>query len=136
MGKCGNVKQKPFRQIYAYSCIFRQIQTHLNTFRHNKTIQTYSGIIQTICSDIFWTLCNPGTYLYLEFRTLNPDIFRILVYSKPEAYSEPWYIENSGTFRTRGILRILAYSKPWDIYNRRHTQNFVKCLRWRALRNS
>ena len=45
---------------------------------------------------IFSTLCNPGT-----FRTL------VLAYSKPEAYSAPWYIQNSGTFRTKNIFRVL-----------------------------
>ena len=39
------------------------------------------------------------------------------------AYSEPSYIQNSGIFRIRGILRTLAYSKTWHIQNRTHIQN-------------
>ena len=64
----------------------------------------------------------------------NSGMFRILAYSKPEAYSEPWYIKNSGILRTRDIFRILGYSETWDIQNRRHTQNFVKHLQWSTLR--
>ena len=75
MEKCKNVKQKPFRQIYAYS----------RKLRHN---QAYSGIIQAF-SEPCLTM----------------------------AYSELWYIQNSDTFRTRDIFRILGYSEPWDIQN-------------------
>ena len=42
-----------------------------------------------------------------------------MAYSKPEAYSELWYIQKSGTFRTRdiqnqnpGLFRTLGYSEP------------------------
>ena len=35
-----------------------------------------------------------------------------MTYSKPEAYSELWYIQNSSTFRTRDIIRIIGYSEP------------------------
>ena len=35
-----------------------------------------------------------------------------MAYSKPKAYSEPWYIQNSGTIRTRDIFRILGFSEP------------------------
>ena len=35
-----------------------------------------------------------------------------MTYTKPEAYSELWYIQNSGTFRTRHILRIIGYLEP------------------------
>ena len=51
-------------------------------------------------------------------------IFRILACLKPEAYSELWYIQNSGTFKTRELFRILGYSK-------RHTQSLDKHL-WRS----
>ena len=68
---------------------------------HGHTIQTYldkieySGIFRNY-SSIFWPLCHPG-------------IFWILAYSKPEVYSGPWCIQNSGVFRTRDIFRILGY---------------------------
>ena len=114
MGRWGNVKQKPFKQIQAYSHIFRHIQAYSDISRHN---QAYSGIIQ--------------------------------LYSEPcvtLAYSELWYIQNPGIFKTRGIFSNLihpklwhiqnqrhiqnsGYSRPWDIQNRRHSRNLVKHVR-------
>ena len=58
----------------------------------------------------------------------NSGIFRTQVYSEPAAYSEPWYIQNPGLFRTLvysepwyvpnpGIFRTLVYSEPWCIQN-------------------
>ena len=44
-------------------------------------------------------------------HTQNSDIFRILENSEPEAYSEPWYIQNPDIFRT------LVYSGFWYIQN-------------------
>ena len=38
-----------------------------------------------------------------------------MAYSKLEAHSEPWYIQTSGTFKTKDMFRILGYSEPWDI---------------------
>ena len=35
-----------------------------------------------------------------------------MTYTKPEAYSELWYIQNSSTFRTRDIIRIIGYLEP------------------------
>ena len=46
-------------------------------------------------------------------------------YSKPEAYLELGYIQNSGIFGTRDTFRILGHSEPWRILNRPHTQNLV-----------
>ena len=66
----------------------RNIHACSDISRHN---QTYSGIFKNY-SDIFQTLCNSG-------------IFRIMVYSKPMAYSGPWYIQNSSTFRITDIFR-------------------------------
>ena len=40
-----------------------------------------------------------------------------LKYSEPEAYSEPWYIQNPGLFRT------LVCSEPWHIQNQGHIQD-------------
>ena len=63
---------------------------------------------------------------YSEFKYIqNPGIL------KPEVYSEPSYIENSGTFRNRDTCKIQGYSEHWDIQNWRHTQNFVKHL-WQS----
>ena len=69
-------------------CKTKAIQADLSIFTH---IPAYSGI----------------------FR----HIFRNLAYLKLEAYSEPWYIQNSGIFRARDIFRILGfrtlgYSEP------------------------
>ena len=82
-----NVKQNPYR--------------NLGTFRHSQTyqgiIQAYSGILKTLCySDIF---CDCG-------------ISRTLIYSEPEAYSEPWYIQNPAIFRMLGYSKFEAYSEP------------------------
>ena len=92
--------------IHAYFGIFRHIQMSSSKFRHK---QTYSGIIQT----------------YIQ------------AYSEPSvilAYAEPWYIQNPGIYRYRGIfktlvyqkpdiLRTVVYSEPRDIQNPRHFQN-------------
>ena len=66
-------------------CKTKAIQTDLGIFRHN---QTYPGIIQAY-SGIFRTLC-------------YPDIFKTVV------YPEPWYIQNAGIFKIRGIFRTLS----------------------------
>ena len=65
MGKCGNVKQKHFRRIYADS----EISTH---------IQAYSGII--------WDIQNPDIFKIMTY--LKVDTYSIL------GYSEPWAIQN------------------------------------------
>ena len=71
-------------------CKTKAIQENLGTFSHIPAYsdrfmhnQTYPTIIQTYSK-----------------------LYVIL------AYSEPTYIENTCTFRTRGILWVLAYSKP------------------------
>ena len=96
MEKWGNVNKSHsgrFRHIHAYSGIFRHIQTYPDVIRH---IWAYLGITQaysepcvTLAVSELWYLPNSGI--------------------KPEAYLEPWYIQNSGTFRTRDIFRILGY---------------------------
>ena len=87
-------------------CKAKSILTNLGTLRHN---QTYPGIIQAY-SGIFRTLCYPDIFY-------NCGISRTLTYSESEAYSEPWYIQNSA------ILRTLAYT------NLRHIQNRIAHLR-------
>ena len=48
-------------------------------------------------------------------------ILKILVYLKPEAYSEPWYIQNFGKFKTRGILRTRSMLKTLsNLYDGAH----------------
>ena len=87
-------------------CKAKSILTNLGTLSHN---QTYPGIIQAY-SGIFRTLCYPDIFY-------NCGISRTLTYSESEAYSEPWYIQNSAIFRT------LAYT------NLRHIQNRIAHLR-------
>ena len=65
-----------------------------------KHIYAYSGIFRQI-----------KTYPHIIRHIQNSGIFRILAHSKPEAYSEPWYIQNFGISRTRDIFRILEYSE-------------------------
>ena len=103
-------------------CKAKAIQTDLVIFTH---ILAYSRIIQ-VYSEPCVTL----------WHIQNSSIFRIMTYSKPEAYSELLYIQNSGSFRIRDIFRILGYSKPWNIQNQIPTQNLVKHLQWSFSRNS
>ena len=87
-----------------------------------KSIQTDLGILTHI--PVYWGI----------FRHIKAYSGIIQGYCEPcatLAYSEPWYIQNSGTFRTRNAFRILGYSEPWFIQNSRHTY-----LRWSALWNS
>ena len=56
------------------------------------------------------------------------------VHSKPcvnLAYSELWYIQNPGIFKTRNIFRTLVYLEPWSIENSGifKTQGLLKYLR-------
>ena len=95
-GKC-KIKRYSgrFRHIYAYFGIFRHIRTYPDIIRN---IQAYSKLTPAYsepCVTQYWRIKNSG-------------ILRILAYSKPEAYSEPWYLQNSDTFRTRDIFRILG----------------------------
>ena len=83
-------------------CKATNIQTNLGTFRHN---QTYPGIIQAY-SGIFRTLCYPDIFY-------NCGISRTLTYSEPEAYSEPWYIQDPAIFRTLAYSKFEAYSEPY-----------------------
>ena len=79
-------------------CKAKAIQTNLGTSRHNQTspgiIQVYSGIFRTLC------------YLNIFY---NCGISRTLIYSKPEAYSEPRSIQNAGTLKIWGMFRTLSH---------------------------
>ena len=70
---------------------FRQISGHLDIIRHIEE------------SDIF--RCYPDIFY-------NCGISRTLTYSEPEAYSEPWYIQNPAIFRTLAYSKFVAYSEP------------------------
>ena len=75
---------------------FRNILSYSRIFRH---IRAYSVI----------------------FRHYQAYLGILQAYSKPcvtLAYSKPWSIQKTGTFRTRGIFRIL-----WDIYNGAFCEN-------------
>ena len=83
------------------TCKAKAIQADIGIFTHIPTYsdisrhnQTYSGIIQA----------------YFE-PCVTP------------AYSEPWYIQNPGIFKTRDIFRTLVYPKLWHIGNQRLIQN-------------
>ena len=99
---------KSFRQgITMEKCKAKGIQVDLGIVRH---ILAYSDIFKhkevnsgniRVYWDIFRTLCNPG-------------VFRTLVYSELEAYSEPWCIQNSG------IFRILVHSEPCQTSTMEH----------------
>ena len=87
-----NVKQKSSSK---YIHIFLHIQAYSEIFRHN---QTYSGFIQA--------------YTGMSRTLYNPGISRTPAYSEPEAYSEPWYIQNLRHIQISGIFRSLAYLEP------------------------
>ena len=75
--------------------------------------------------DIFWHIQNPVYLLHV-----NRGISRTLAYSAPEAFSEPWHIQNPGLFRTP------VYSEQWHIQNTRLIQNPVNYLRLAFCENS
>ena len=84
--------------IPAYSDISTHIQPDI--IRH-----AYSGIFRTLCNpDIFRTLANS-----------EPDAYQNLGIFRNLAYSEPWFVQNPGIFRTRGIFMTLIHSKPKHI---------------------
>ena len=87
-------------------CKIKAIRKDLGTFKHN---QVYPGIIQA----------------YLEpcatLNIYNRNTSRTLAYSEPEAYSEPWHIDNSGIFRTT------TYSKS-EVYSERFQTSMMKCF--------
>ena len=67
--------------IFTHIPILRRIQAYSDIIGH---IQTNSGIIQAYfetCVTQSWHIQNSG-------------IFKIMAYSKPEAHSELWYIQN------------------------------------------
>ena len=90
-----------FTHIPVYSGIFTHIPVYSGIFKH---IQTYTGIFRNHL-DIFRTLSNLA-------YSQKSSIFRVMAYSKSEAYSELWHIQNFNTFRTRNIFRIPCYSEP------------------------
>ena len=61
---------------------------------------------------------------------ISRGISRTLTYSAPEAYSEPWHIQNPGLFRAP------VYSELWHIQNPRLIRNPVKHLRLAFCKNS
>ena len=83
-----NVKQKPSRQIQAYSGVIRHIQ---GLFRH---IQAYSEPCITLAYLETW---------YIQ----NLDIFRTRSIFRNLAYSQFWYIHKAGIIQTPE-----AYSEP------------------------
>ena len=102
MGKWGKVRQKPFRQIQAYSRMFRHISAYSDISRHN---QAYSEPFVNLAYSELWYIQNPGI-----FKTKG--IFRTLVYLKLCHIQNQKHIENPGLFRTLGYLEPEAQSEP------------------------
>ena len=103
MLKC---KKKAFGQIQAYPCIFWHIQTYPDIIRHfqpySEIIQLYSvpcvtlgyselqyiqhhGIFKTRV--LIRALVYPKLW-HIHRHIQNPELFRVLGYSEPEAYSK------------------------------------------------
>ena len=99
MWKWGNVKQKPFWEIQAHSCVFRHNQVY------SRTIQGYFEPCE------LWHIQNPCIFKARDI------LFGPLVYLKL------WYIQNQRHIQKTG------YSELWDIQNQRHTQDFVEHLK-------
>ena len=102
MGKWENVKQKPFRQIWAYSRIFRDIQTY------SDINQTYSGIFWNY-TGIFSTLCNPGIFRTVVYS--ESWIFKTGRHIQNSVYPNLWHIQNQRHIQNPGLFRILGYSE-------------------------
>ena len=104
---CGKMQSKSRLGIFPHTWAYS------NIFRHN---QAYPGIIQA-CSGIFRTLHNPDIFRNL----VEPRIQNLgsVAYSEPDAYSEPWHIQNPGVFRT------LAYSEPCQTSTMQHFAKIV-----------
>ena len=84
-----------------YSSVFRHIKTYLDIIRH---IQAYPGIIQKY-SEPCVTLSYPELWDIQNQRHIQKSgISKTLTHSEPETYLEFWVIQNSGIFRTEGIL--------------------------------
>ena len=126
------------------NCKTQAIQTDLDIFKHIlaysgvwvfRNIKAYSGIFRRI-------LCNPetlGTLVYLESQHIQNQwhvqnlgifktwyiqnlrhihfsgIIRTLVYSEPDACSDPWHIQNQTHIQILFFFRTLAYSEP-EVY--------------------
>ena len=93
MEEWGKVKQKPLRQIQAYSHIFRHIQT-------------YSGIIQAYSEP-----CVNLAYSELQYIQ-NHGIFQTRGTFRTLAYPKLWYIKNQRLIQNPGLVRTLGYSEP------------------------
>ena len=74
-------------------------------------ISTYSGMFRNY-SGIFRTLCNPCN-------------FRTLIYSEPEAYAQPWHIQNPDIFKTLAYSEPVVYSEPCQISKMEHCTKIV-----------
>ena len=84
-------------------CKTKTIQADLDIFTH---IPVYSDIFRN-WSGIFWTLC-------------SPCIFTTLIYLESWHIYKQWNIQNTGIFRTGGILRTLSniyIGKLWETAN-------------------
>ena len=89
-------------------CKTKAVQPYLRIFRHSRTfrhIQTYPNIIKNI--QAYSERCVTLAYSELWYIQ-NPGIFKTLAHSEPEIYSESRAIQNPGIFRTRGIFRTLS----------------------------
>ena len=82
------------------------IHAYSGILSHN---QAYSGIIQAY-SESCVTLAHKKTWhIQNQRHNQRRGVYRALAYSEPEAYSEHWYIQSPGIFRT------LVCSEPQDI---------------------
>ena len=79
-----------------------------------KSIHTDLGMLMHI--PVYW-----GIFRYIQ--TYSAIIQGYFEPCAALAYSEVWYIQNSGIFKTRGIFRTLVYPKLWHIQNQKRFQN-------------
>ena len=97
-------------------CKYKAIQTNLDIFTHNMHIQGLFRHIQAYSEH-----CHNQNQRHIQ----KPAIFRTLTL----AYSEHWYFQNSGIFRTRDIFRALGIFSTRVILKTSMIQRFVKTVK-------
>ena len=90
--------------------------TSLQVFTKRKqTLELYIKIWpRKVTANLYLTRKN------IQFKTIIQAYSELCV---TLAYSETWYIQNSGKFKTRGIFKTLVFPKLWQIQNQGHIQN-------------
>ena len=99
-------------------CKIKFIQANLGIFTHILALSNKFSNIQESFRHIYAYLDSCVTLAYSEpWYIQNPGIFRTLVYSKP------WHIQNPGIIITLAYWEQEAYLETWHIQNQRRIQS-------------